>query len=73
MSQMGVSDRSIDFVVLDKARLGIVNLKIISLMLPPQVGDCGLLSATNGGHFHRFSLKLTMPWHSLPTDYPERD
>src|SRR5260370_4561391 len=25
---------------------GIVTLKIISLMLPPQVGDCALLSAT---------------------------
>ena len=31
---------------------GIVNLKIIRLILPLHVGDCALLSATNRDHFH---------------------
>ena len=40
---------------------GIVNLKRISRILPLHVGDCAFLSATNGGHFPRSSLKLTIP------------
>ena len=40
---------------------GIVNLKRISRILPLHVGDCAFPSATNGGHFRRSSLKLTMP------------
>ena len=40
---------------------GIVNLTITSRIQPVPVGDCAFPSATNGGHFHRPSLKLTMP------------
>jgi hypothetical protein len=40
---------------------GIVNLKRISRILPLHVRDCAFLSTTNGGHFPRSSLKLTIP------------
>ncbi len=46
---------------LKKRKSGIVNLKRISRILRPLVGDCAFLNTTNGGHFPGSSLKLTIP------------
>src|SRR6185437_2330473 len=43
-------------------RLSVLHLRIISMMLTPQVGDRAIPRVTNGGHFPRSFLKLRMPF-----------